>query len=147
MNNEPYSTIYLAARYGRHAELEGYAQSLRALGFTVSSRWHSGSHAFDEDAGITGEQSLRFAQEDITDLLDAETFVTFTGDGDGATKAPGHHIEFGYALARWAQIIIVGPRESVFHWLPSVWQFDEWGTARTYLEGIASARLPGDQLK
>ncbi len=132
--------VYLAGRYSRHAELEGYARTLRALGFTVSSRWHSGAHELEETDADVEIDKRRFAEEDLVDLADAGILVSFTDgpDVDGASRG-GRHVEFGMALAIGARLLVVGPRENVFHWLPFVWQFDEWESARFMIEGIAAS--------
>lgn len=145
MSDRTHETVYLAARYSRHAELEGYARTLRALGFTVSSRWHGGGHGFDEQAGMTDEQAQRFAEEDYEDLSAASILVAFT-DGPNATGRwrGARHVEFGIALAQGSRLLLVGPRENVFHWLPVVWRFDKWEAARYMFEEMAvAARLRG----
>ena len=127
--------IYLAARYGRHEELMGYAEELRALGYQVTSRWILGDHELrsgghsDEDAW-----AVVWAAEDRLDLLEADIVVSFTEGADVPGRARGgRHVEFGMALERGKRLIVVGPRENVFHYLPLVRRFETWAEARDHL--------------
>ena len=43
--------IYLAARYSRLEELQGYAVDLRAIGHRVEARWLLGDHQIHEGGG------------------------------------------------------------------------------------------------
>ena len=36
----------------------------------------------------------------------------------------GRHVEFGMAIAAQKRIVVIGPRENIFHWLPMIEQFD-----------------------
>jgi hypothetical protein len=42
------SRVYLAARYSRREELCRYADDLRAIGHTITSRWLDGNHQVDD---------------------------------------------------------------------------------------------------
>lgn len=123
--------IYLAARYSRINELNGYADKLRELGHVITSRWLDGDHQID-DKGLSCEADRptreRFALEDIADLSDAELVITFTETPRSSNSRGGRHVEFGYALGLGIVVAVVGPRENVFHCLPrcSVFEtFDE----------------------
>lgn len=107
------TTVYLAARYGRRAELAAVAHALRVIGFDVVSRWVFGAHESTED--------VTSALEDIQDLERAEIVVSFTeGERAPGRARGGRHVEFGFGLARGKRLIVVGPRENVFHHLPGV---------------------------
>ena len=62
--------------------------------------------------------------------------VSFTEGGGGKG---GRHVEFGLGLAQGKRMIIVGPREHVFHTADGVEQFDTWALA---LCAIMDAPLP-----
>lgn len=130
---------YFAAAYGRHAEMSRYAGQLEAAGLgTVVSRWHREvTPGLDQsfDAAFLGTRpdvAWEHGQRDLVDLRDAEVVVSFT---DGAHGRGGRQVEFGYALALhesddprvWApRLVIVGPREHVFHCHPDVAVFAEF---------------------
>ncbi len=119
--------IYLAARYGRHVELETCAADLRFDGHEVTSRWHKGEHqALDEDLVSNPLIAERFAKEDYRDLLDAELCISFTETPRSSASRGGRHVEFGIAHAQGRRCWIVGPAENVFHHLPDVVHFANW---------------------
>jgi hypothetical protein len=120
--------IYLAARYGRHPEMQQVAADLQAAGHEVTSRWIWGSHDLPSGVDVPDRaEATRFAVEDIADLMKAECLISFTEapGADGRARG-GRHVEYGIALALHMthtgamRLITVGPRENVFHWLPFV---------------------------
>lgn len=122
---------YFAAMYARHAELTGYAEALEALGGAqVVSRWHREvTPGLDNsfDAAFLDEHpavAWKHGQRDLEDLFSADAIVSFTGVGDRG----GRHVEHGVAITAannrygspWAfRLIVVGPREHVFHCHPA----------------------------
>lgn len=128
------SVVYLAARYSRLRELQVYRDELRAAGFDVRARWVDGEHEM-VDGVASPEQSCGFAMDDIEDLRAARIVINFTEHpGADGRQRGGRHVEFGYALTclldtGWIEpyrVLIVGPRENVFHYLPAVEQYDTW---------------------
>lgn len=114
--------FYLAACYGRHVEMQSYANQLVALGHSVTSRWIWGGHDLREDA--PPEENKRLAQEDLLDIYQSGMLIYFADvpyNGLG-----GRHVEFGIAAARGIAIAIIGHRENVFHYLPAVELYPTW---------------------
>ncbi len=146
--------IYLAARYSRREELQGYRAELEQRGHEVTSRWVWTDHdlPLDADPGLGG-LGVRFAMEDWEDLLRSDCVISFTEDP--TQRVPGRarggrHVEFGIALAVRAlrfkgclhhgrecalrppvpfRPIVVGARENVFHHLPEIEFFATWPEA------------------
>jgi hypothetical protein len=114
--------VYLAARYSRHPEMQGYRSELEAMGFEVTSRWINGDHQVPEDVQAEARQAerVRFATEDVEDLMAAEIVIAFAEKPRTTTTRGGRHVEFGIALATGKRIISVGWRENVFYCLPQV---------------------------
>ena len=116
-------TIYLAARYSRHTEMQGYAEQIHALpGYHVRARWILGNHRItDEDIHAGREYALiqQYLQEDINDLTSADTLVAFTEAMRTPTRG-GRHVEFGMALALGKRLIVVGGAENLFYHAPAV---------------------------
>lgn len=142
------TAYYFAARYSRNAELRGYRDQLVAAipGAVVTSRW------IDCHEDIVGglEQSFtpealaadpvgcwQFGQHDLEDLASADAIVSFTGEGGGGKG--GRHIEHGLAIAYvdnhpWTagaagdrfRLIVIGPRENIFHCHPATEVHDSW---------------------
>ena len=120
--------VYLAARYSRIDELAVYAGQLRGAGHEVTSRWLLGGH-WVGDGGLGTAVVSAYALEDYFDLSAADTVVSFTeGPGTGVTRG-GRHVEFGMAVALGKRLLVVGPRETIFHTLPQVQHFEDWGGA------------------
>lgn len=119
--------IYLAARYSRHPEMQEYRDRLEASGHTVTSRWINGGHQIS-DEGMSEQSPAvereRFATEDYSDLIAADLVVSFTEPPRSTNSRGGRHVEFGIALGLGRTNIVIGPRENVFHCLPSVEVFE-----------------------
>ena len=102
----------------------------RVLGRGVTSRWidqHGGNllESFVADKlNDDPEDCAKYAQVDVDDLSAADVVVSFTS-ADGGGKG-GRHVEFGLALGLGKRLVIVGPRENVFHTLPHVEHYPNW---------------------
>ena len=126
--------IYLASRYSRLEELNVYAGQLREAGFEVTSRWLLDTHQVEgAEVADVPETSVPMevqatAQEDYEDVLRAQLVISFTEKPRSHIGGHGgRHVEFGMALAWGKHVLIVGPRENVFHTLPEVQHFAQWG--------------------
>ena len=126
--------VYLAARYSRIEEMNAYADQLREAGCEVTSRWllgihqlHEGAEPVDAHAPSVPLEARPFAQDDFDDVLRSHVVVCFTeSPGTQGAGRGGRHVEFGMALAWGKDLVIVGPRENVFHTLPQVQRFSRW---------------------
>lgn len=128
--------IYLASRYSRFREMQGYREELERAGHVVTSRWINGDHQID-DQGLSTQakeaERIRFASEDRDDLVTADCVVSFTEAPRSSNSRGGRHVEHGMALALGKRTIVVGYRENVFHCLPEVEFFPAWQDARAAL--------------
>lgn len=118
--------IYLAARYSRYPEMQNYKKILEDLGYTVTSRWIDGHHNIVN--GVSEEAAeikrIQLAFEDLNDLLSSQCLICFTEIPRTTNTRGGRHVEFGIALAMRMSIIIIGPKETIFHTLPSIPKFN-----------------------
>jgi hypothetical protein len=136
---------YLAARYTRRLELCGYRAELQALGHDVPARWLNGSHQLDNQGRPIGEAGellfengspeadqyrQRFAQDDYYDVIAADRLIAFTEQPRSGHSRGGRHVELGIALGLDIPVVVVGPRENVFCWLPQVTHYDTWADFR-----------------
>ena len=113
---------HLAARYARRMELCKYREQLLSIGETVMSRWLDFEKKPKWSPGI--------ARADCEDLIAAQTVIIFTEGPNTILTTGGHHVEFGLALAQNKGVIVVGPRENVFHYLlPDSQMFATWNEA------------------
>lgn len=141
--------IYLAARFDRRDQLRGYRDELNDMGIAVSSRWldnHGMGERDDATNGVviyTPADLARCAIEDLDDIEAADVFVTFTETPDVGYTSGGRHVELGFALALNIPVLIVGPRENVFHDLVEtdelVAQVQTWEQAVRYLDRMLEA--------
>lgn len=121
------AAIYIAARFSRRSEANALANELQARGHTITSRWvlphvdhvmPTGLSAQAEDA-----ERCRFATEDMQDVRACDCMVTLMEEPRSNGRG-GRHVEYGAALALGKGLVIIGPRETVFHHLPQAAQFD-----------------------
>jgi len=145
--------VYLAARYSRRLEIAGYAEELRLRGIIVTSRWLDGSHQISDGAvplGDTAEAAaalrVRFARDDYDDVRTADTLVAFTEPPRSSSSRGGRHVELGLALAWGKAVIVVGPRENLFHWWPGFRHCDDWPGALGLLVGDAPTLPTVDEM-
>lgn len=136
---------YFAGAYARRAELAAYAEQLHAarIGAAVLSRWlihdqaglDTGFSAGNLGSPAAVVRAWEYGQKDIEDLSECHAIVSFTGEG---TRG-GRHIEHGVAISYhdnhpWdlsqrtepIRLIVVGPREHVFHCHPATEVYDTW---------------------
>ena len=114
--------VYLAASYKRRDELRVYAKVLRSFGYSVTSRWlRELSPPKIELDDVSAKFLRQHAEQDIEDINEAEVFVLFTRD---KKERGGMYVEMGYALAKNKNVILVGPKRNIFHWLPEIQTFD-----------------------
>ena len=119
--------IYLAAQYHQKAVIAIYKSELESLGYRVTSTWTDEP----QDANVSlkdvdDELLAEYAARDIMEIDDADLLVLFTVDPDELTRRGGRHAEFGYALGRGKQLVVVGPRENIFHHLETVVRLATW---------------------
>jgi len=97
---------------------------LAAGGVGCTSRWldiaATGLRAIESDA--TNE---RAALVDVVDIMAADLFVLYSPKAEHGTGRGGRHVETGIAIAARKPIILVGERENIFHWHPSVVVFPD----------------------
>ena len=119
--------IYVAAAYGRQLEMRGVRTQLRALGHQVTSRW------LDQEIEVQSFTAVGqapaavqvIARRDLNDIERAHAVLSFT---DGGLARGTRHVEFGYAMALGKRLVVIGPRENVFHCLGRVAWYPDWPT-------------------
>lgn len=81
------TAVYIASRYTRLAEMQRYKALLDAMGHEVTARWLLGEHqwggaavevarAYEE--GQDPPEAVRFALDDVEDLMRADVVISFT---------------------------------------------------------------------
>jgi nucleoside 2-deoxyribosyltransferase len=115
-------SVYLAARFSRRFEMQGYRADLQRAGFVVTSRWIDNSD--DDDAN-----ALRCGRIDIEDIELADILIAFPDPPRSTNSRGGHFFEEGYAHGLGRRVIVVGNRSHVFHYLPELTFFETWPKA------------------
>ena len=104
-------TIYIAAPYEMRDEAISVMHWLESQGHEVTSSWlRDGVFANDDPTA-----RLDLADIDRANLLLALNPSEWRQRGSG-----GRHVELGYALALGKQVVLVGARTNVFHYLDCV---------------------------
>lgn len=130
--------VYIAGRYAEKRRLTQLAEQLREMGTQVTSTWLEEPHAPDTKLkDLAKGLSATYAAKDLEDIERADVLIFFSEDPDTATVRGGRHVEFGYALAIKRPILVVGPLENIFHYLPQIQRVHEWKEAKTWLRNRA----------
>lgn len=102
--------IYIAAPYPTRDAAIAAMHQLEALGHMITSRWLK---APDELAD-------EHARKDLADVAEADALIALNPAGWEDIGTGGRHVELGYALALDKQIVLVGRRSNIFHYLSHV---------------------------
>jgi len=126
--------IYLASRYSTKDEIRGYTKALEDLGFVLTSSWPREPHDPNMDLPEVSPRVLRrLAARDLREIQACDLLVLFTVSPLEATKRGGRHTEFGIALALKKRMVICGPHENIFHYLPNVVQCGSFAALKQLL--------------
>ena len=113
--------IYLAARYDRRDELLDYALELNNMDHYVTSRW-----IYIITPETIEVESNIISLRDIQDIENSDTLICFSENPDSSYGRGVRHVELGIALALKKRVVVVGPRENIFHTLPGIEHFWSW---------------------
>lgn len=143
-------SVYLAARFSRLPELNGYRAILEAEGIDVTSRWLLGGHEWTgtPDDEIPIDHLAGFAADDLADIDRADVVIAFTESPRSGPARGGRHFEAGYAYATGKPLIIVGHVENVFYALPDVIRCATWEECHQLLlnaEHVVSTETLADE--
>lgn len=126
--------VYLAAQFSWKEQIAAKKRQLEQLGIEVTSTWT------DETANpncslkdFQGDYHLDMALRDLRQIDEADRLILFTVDPDTMTRRGGRHVEFGYAMGKGKDLLVIGPKENIFHHLPIV-QIDTWEEAVKWLK-------------
>jgi hypothetical protein len=123
--------IYLAARYSRHSEMREIRDTLMRLGYEVTSRWidqHGGNlleSIVQAKLNSDPKGSSVYAVKDVEDIARSDLVMSFTSENGGGKG--GRHVEFGLSIGLGKRVVLIGPRENVFHCLPIVEHYQTLG--------------------
>lgn len=140
--------VYLAAPFSWKTEIKKYRAELERNKITCVSTW------LDEECSpntklsdISDNYSQNCALVDMNDIDICDVFILFTVSPEKPVVRGGRHFESGYAMALDKELVIVGPKENIFHYLPDVRQFNTWEECREWLKKRKTELLSGISLK
>lgn len=110
--------MYLAGRWQQRWFIADLAKDIESRGHIVTSRWLQPGHTDDR---------TRAALDDLEDVDKADVLVSFTETPAVGYNTGGRHVEFGFAYKAGKLLVIIGPAEHIFHDLPGVKRFDNYG--------------------
>jgi hypothetical protein len=93
---------------------------LENAGYEVVSRWVTNDHKFSSGIGAYSDAEREdLAVVDETDVRAADALVLIA-EAEGVTVPGGKHVETGIAIGLRKPVIVVGRKENIFHWHPSI---------------------------
>lgn len=127
--------VYLANQY-RHKELMKLAATeLRSKGIEVTSTWPDEPHEPNAQMDdLSGEHLVEYAYRDLLEISQADYMVFFSVSPTTPTVRGGRHVEFGYALGLRKPVLVVGPKENIFHHISDVRHFIGWDEVVYFLQ-------------
>lgn len=132
--------IYVAADYRRQGEARALLEDAERAGFEVTCRWAIQGEPGDGMGGTVSPDQEGFAQAaavmDLADIRESDVVVQLT---TGQLARGGRQVELGAALAWGKTILVVGPKEHVFHHHGSVDHVETVAEALGWLKGFARA--------
>jgi hypothetical protein len=115
--------IYIASSFKNALEVRELADKLRQAGFTALCAWaytdFATSGQFIPD---NNEDSVLEALRDLDEIEEADGVVYYSNGIPSTTG--GLHFEMGYGFGTDKQIAVLGKRESVFYFLPTIDHFN-----------------------
>lgn len=105
--------------------MRDYAKMIERAGIKVTSSWLDEPYAPNMTMDQCTQAFLRYtAKVDLQDIWRSSAVLFFSEDPTIGIPRGGRHVEFGYALGLGIPIYVIGPRENIFHYLPSIECFD-----------------------
>ena len=124
--------FYLAAAFERKKEAQALATEIESQGHICVASWlkpgaEEELNREDETGGLALQRAksdimikaefIKIAQVDYEDIQECEWFICLSETEDTTvSRRGGRHVEYGYADAWDKGIIIVGPKENIFHY-------------------------------
>jgi hypothetical protein len=126
-------TAYIAGRFERRDEFIAAEKTLEEHNILSGTRWLH----MEQDMRVSDDDHRKqWAMNDYADVINADFLLVFSEDlsqiGNGVIARGdktssdlyvpalwargGRHVEFGIALASSVDIVVIGPKENIFHW-------------------------------
>ena len=139
--------VYLAGGYSTKDQLKKHAEELAAANIQCTSSWLNEPYKADATLSTipTDAERIKYAMNDLIDINAADVVVLFTIDPTTPFVRGGRHFEAGYAFALMVtgylggspKLVVCGPRENIFYYLPQVTVIPTWEVTLQYLKNGA----------
>ena len=127
--------FYLAAGFSRKHEIADKAAQLQRIRIGVTSTWPWEDATPQATLADLGPHHLIVnGTKDIAEIDAADGVILFTQDPTIPFLRGGRMHEFGYAHGKGKSMIVCGPRENIFHYLPCVEVIPTWEELLNKLE-------------
>jgi nucleoside 2-deoxyribosyltransferase len=127
--------FYLAAGFSRKEEIAAKSCQLVSVGIGVTSTWPAENIDPKHTLNDLSDEYLRLhGEKDIKEIDEADGVILFTQEPTKPFVRGGRMHEFGYAHGLCKRLIVCGPRENIFHYLPEVEVFSTWEELLSRLE-------------
>jgi nucleoside 2-deoxyribosyltransferase len=128
--------FYLAAGFSRKNEMAEKAKQLQSMTIGVTSTWPWEDASPNASMADLGDEHLIVnGAKDIAEIDAADGVILFTQDPTIPFLRGGRMHEFGYAHGKGKRLIVCGPKENIFHYLPGVEVVESWEALLTQLGG------------
>jgi hypothetical protein len=105
--------VYIAAPWDEREVARGVAAQVASKGHTITHNWWDHDVPEQDEAGMR-----RCAEDDVFAVIGADVFLLLNSQKRGE-ETSGKAVETGLALVRGCQILAVGEKSNVFHFLPA----------------------------
>jgi len=130
--------IYIASRFSRRHECHALGKELENYGYQIVSRWTLPGSDHVVPVGMSQQaadaERERFALEDLEDVDECDCIVSLMEPEARNNSRGGRLVEFGYAIGKEKELVVIGCKETVFHHLPKVSHFDDVAEYLCYVE-------------
>lgn len=134
--------VYLASQYSQKHQTRQCATDLRNAGIDCVSVWLNEPHdAASRLVHLHENLKVQYAEQDIADILRADIFVVFSVSEDTSIVRGGMVFETGFAYGQGKPVIVCGPKQCIFHWLPDITQVETWSECLAILKKRAEGKL------
>lgn len=116
------------------------AAVLERHGHAITSMWHE--KEFNPTEKHTEAERAEIAEEDFADVSRANALVLIAGPDK---YSGGKFVEAGIAMGLGKPVVVIGRRENMLLWLPTVHAFDTPDEAARFLVSVRENVRTGDR--
>lgn len=123
------TTIYLASRFSHRFDLRYRRKQLESMGYDVKASWINVEKRDSDEMDDIPDYANKWGEIDRKEVKECDIFILDTTGEDKAKFASrgGMHTEFGIAMGIGGKdLVIIGKKMNVFHFLSGVDQYDSW---------------------